>query len=185
MPALSLELCFQDAIPFVAQSLKLCSHNAFPKLKTVRFNTAVIPLPGSILSLHFFPCYMLIKYSEKSNLQLKNFVLAHSLRVQFIKTGKSWRQVLEAVGHIVFRIRKQSAMNTGCCSALFCYLCGPESQPQDGATHSGGPFKLSAMKRTSHRHAQRIILQLLPESVKLLALIIRVKLVCMIVVWFL
>lgn len=84
---------------------------------------------------------MAIKYSEKSNLQLKNFVLAHSLRVQFIKAGKLRRQVLEAVGHIVFTVRKQRAMNTRCCSALFSYLCVPESQPQDGATHSGSVFQ--------------------------------------------
>lgn len=92
----------------------------------------------------FIPLLVMVKKkknSEKSNLQLKNFVLAHSLRVQLIKAGKLRRQVLEAVGHIVFTIRKQRAMNTCCCSALFCHLCGPESQPQDGATHSGWVFQ--------------------------------------------
>lgn len=60
-------------------------------------------------------------------------------------TAHQGREVKEAsvkaVGHIVFTIRKQRAMNTCCCSALFCHLCGPESQPQDGATHSGWVFQ--------------------------------------------
>lgn len=104
---------------------------------------------------------MLIKYSEKSNLQLKNFVLAHSLRVQFIKAGNLRKQVLEALGHIVFPIRKQSAMNTRCCSALFCYLCGPESQPQDGATHSGWVFQ--------SQHYEKNLPQACPEDHSLTA----------------
>lgn len=69
IPALSLELCYQDAITFVAQSLKHCGHNAFPKLKpTVRFITAVIPLPGSLFSLHSSSCY-----GEKKKLWEKQF----------------------------------------------------------------------------------------------------------------
>lgn len=153
--ALSLELCFQDAIPFVAQSLKHCSHNAFPKPKsTVRLNTAVILHPGSIFSL----------------------------RVQFIKVGKLRKQVLEAVGHIVFPIRKQSAKNTRCCSALFCYLCGPESQPQDGATHSGWVFQTQRYEKTLPQACPEDHSPAASRVCKLLALIIRVKLVCMIVV---
>lgn len=62
----------------------------------------------------------MIRYSEKSILRKKGFLMAHSSRVWFTTMGHSWQKELVA-GHIAFIVRKQTEVNVRTQFA-FCFV---------------------------------------------------------------
>lgn len=103
---------------------------------------AVIKIDSMPVSVSF--PLAVIKYSDKSNLQGKGILLAHSSRV--CHGGNVMMARVEAADSITSMIRKQRGMNS-CFSAPFQYLKSSGPQPGNVATHSNGfPSQLTQLR---------------------------------------
>lgn len=79
----------------------------------------------------------MIKYSDKSNLRLKN-ALAHNFGKQFLVRGKSWWQEAEASGLTASAVKKQRSVDICVQLTFFSYspafLPGEISPPTVGVS---------------------------------------------------
>jgi hypothetical protein len=82
-----------------------------------------------IVSVKFSPCYN--ELPDKISLKKGKFILAHSLRIQTINTGKSLQQEREEADHT----SSQDAESAECWSIFISFLFPLEPRPCNHAAH--------------------------------------------------
>lgn len=103
---------------------------------------------GNWTRRNYFPLAV-TKYLAKTHHGEEGFILAHSLRVQFIMAGQSRQQELDLTAHMASW--RQEAGRWVWCLVLFLHFYWVQDPcPWDGTAHFQGEFSLW---RRPHRHA--------------------------------